>query len=62
MLHRLLMYRDRRLEEVHAAAMVEVVEHLEPPRLLAFGRVLFAFAKPRMVVRATLNRGHNAIW
>ncbi len=56
------MYRDRRLEEVHAAAMVEVVEHLEPPRLLAFGRVLFAFAKPRMVVRATLNRGHNAIW
>ena len=30
-----------------AAAVVEVIEHLDPPRLAAFERVLFEFARPQ---------------
>ena len=40
------MYRDKRLEGFDAAAVVEVVEHLDPPRLAAFERVVFEFARP----------------
>ena len=47
LLHGSLMYRDKRLEGFDAAAVVEVIEHLDPPRLAAFERVLFEFARPR---------------
>ena len=36
-----LTYRDRRLTGYDAAALVEVIEHLDPSRLSAFERVLF---------------------
>ena len=42
-----LTYRDRRLSGFDAAAVVEVIEHLDPPRLAAFERVLFELAQPR---------------
>jgi 3' terminal RNA ribose 2'-O-methyltransferase Hen1 len=54
-----LMYRDGRLSGYDAAAVVEVVEHLDPPRLAAFERVLFEFAKPATVVMTTPNREYN---
>src|SRR6185295_14146509 len=38
-----LMYRDKRLAGFDAAAVVEVIEHLDGPRLAAFERVLFEF-------------------
>jgi hypothetical protein len=41
---------------------VEVVEHLDPPRLSAFERVLFEFARPRAVVLTTPNREYNVTW
>jgi 3' terminal RNA ribose 2'-O-methyltransferase Hen1 len=62
LIHGSLMYRDKRLEGFDAAAVVEVVEHLDPPRLSAFERVLFEFAKPRTVVLTTPNREYNAKW
>lgn len=62
LVHGSLMYRDKRLEGFDAAAVVEVVEHLDPPRLSAFERVLFEFAKPRMVVLTTPNREYNVTW
>jgi 3' terminal RNA ribose 2'-O-methyltransferase Hen1 len=62
LLHGSLMYRDKRLEGFDAAAVVEVVEHLDPPRLSAFERVLFEFARPRTVVLTTPNREYNATW
>ena len=54
-----LMYRDARLSGYDAAAVVEVVEHLDPPRLAAFERVLFEFARPATVVMTTPNREYN---
>lgn len=54
-----LMYRDSRLAGYDAAAVVEVVEHLDPPRLAAFERVLFEHARPGAVVMTTPNRDYN---
>lgn len=62
LIHGSLMYRDKRLEGFDAAAVVEVVEHLDPPRLSAFERVLFEFARPRTVVLTTPNREFNVTW
>jgi 3' terminal RNA ribose 2'-O-methyltransferase Hen1 len=62
LIHGSLMYRDKRLEGFDAAAVVEVVEHLDPPRLSAFERVLFEFAKPQTVVLTTPNREYNVTW
>lgn len=62
LLHGSLMYRDKRLSGFDAAAVVEVIEHLDPPRLTAFERVLFEFAKPGTVVLTTPNCEHNAAW
>ncbi|MDQ3438037.1 MAG: 3' terminal RNA ribose 2'-O-methyltransferase Hen1 [Actinomycetota bacterium] len=55
-----LLYRDRRLAGYDAAAVVEVIEHLDPPRLAAFERVLFGFARPGTVVLTTPNAEYNA--
>jgi 3' terminal RNA ribose 2'-O-methyltransferase Hen1 len=62
LVHGSLMYRDNRLAGFDAAAVVEVVEHLDPPRLAAFERVVFEFARPGTVVLTTPNREHNAAW
>ena len=62
LLHGSLMYRDKRLAGFDAAAVVEVVEHLDPPRLAALERVVFEFARPRTVVVTTPNRDYNAVW
>ncbi len=53
LLHGSLMYRDRRLEGYDAAAVVEVIEHLDQPRLAAFERVVSDFAKPGTAVVTT---------
>jgi 3' terminal RNA ribose 2'-O-methyltransferase Hen1 len=55
-----LMYKDARIAGYDAAAVVEVVEHLDPPRLAAFERVLFECARPATVVMTTPNREYNA--
>ena len=54
-----LMYRDQRLSGFDVAAVVEVIEHLDQPRLAAFERVLFEFAKPSAVVLTTPNVEYN---
>ena len=57
-----LMYRDHRLAGYEAAAVVEVIEHLDAPRLAAFERVLFEFAHPATVVLTTPNGEYNVKW
>jgi len=60
LLHGSLTYRDRRIEGYDAAAVVEVIEHLDPPRLASFERVLFEFARPSTVIMTTPNIEYNA--
>jgi 3' terminal RNA ribose 2'-O-methyltransferase Hen1 len=55
-----LTYRDRRIEGFDAAALVEVIEHIDLDRLDSVERVVFAFARPQMVVVTTPNREFNA--
>jgi 3' terminal RNA ribose 2'-O-methyltransferase Hen1 len=55
-----LLYRDARLADFDAAALVEVIEHLDPPRLRAFEHVIFAHARPRRIIITTPNREYNA--
>jgi 3' terminal RNA ribose 2'-O-methyltransferase Hen1 len=62
LIHGSLIYRDKRLGGFDAAAVVEVVEHLDPPRLSAFERAVFEFARPGTVVLTTPNREYNAAW
>lgn len=60
LLHGALTYRDARLADYDAAAVVEVIEHIDAGRLGAFERVLFEFARPGVVVLTTPNREYNA--
>jgi 3' terminal RNA ribose 2'-O-methyltransferase Hen1 len=62
LLHGSLIYRDQRLAGFDAAAVVEVIEHLDPPRLAAFERVLFECARPKSIVITTPNREYNVKW
>jgi 3' terminal RNA ribose 2'-O-methyltransferase Hen1 len=62
LLHGSLLYRDERLTGFAAAAVVEVIEHLDPPRLAAFERVAFEFARPGTVVVTTPNAEYNVRW
>ena len=62
LIHGSLMYRDQRLSGFDAAAAVEVIEHLDPPRLAAFERVLFEHARPGTVVLTTPNTEYNVRW
>lgn len=60
--HGSLMYKDKRFSGFDAAVVMEVVEHLDPPRLAAFERVLFEYARPMTVILTTPNREYNSIW
>lgn len=67
LLHGALTYRDHRMRRddgtpFDAATCVEVIEHLDPPRLAAFERVVFEFARPRTVIVTTPNRAYNVKW
>lgn len=59
LLHGALTYRDARIEGFDAATVIEVIEHLEPNRLAAFERVLFACARPRVAIVTTPNVEYN---
>jgi 3' terminal RNA ribose 2'-O-methyltransferase Hen1 len=59
LMHGSLMYRDKRLSGFDTATAVEVIEHQDPPRLAAFERVIFEFARPRTVVITTPNVEYN---
>jgi 3' terminal RNA ribose 2'-O-methyltransferase Hen1 len=57
-----LTYRDRRLAGFDAAALVEVIEHFDPPRLGALEQNVFGSARPTTVVVTTPNAEYNVCW
>jgi len=59
LLHGSITYRDRRWEGVDAAALVEVIEHLDPDRLPTLEKVVFGAARPGTVIVTTPNAEFN---
>jgi 3' terminal RNA ribose 2'-O-methyltransferase Hen1 len=57
-----LTYRDQRLNGFDAAAIVEVIEHLDAARLATFERIVFEFARPKHVVLTTPNAEYNPVF
>jgi 3' terminal RNA ribose 2'-O-methyltransferase Hen1 len=57
-----LTYRDRRLAGYDAAALVEVIEHLDRWQLRAAERNVFESASPGTVVVTTPNAEYNVRW
>lgn len=55
-----LTYHDARLRGYDAAALVEVIEHLDEARLWTLERVVFGDARPGTVVVTTPNAEYNA--
>ncbi len=54
-----LTYRDDRLRGYDAAVLMEVVEHVDPPRLPALEDAVFGHARPGTVVVTTPNIEYN---
>jgi 3' terminal RNA ribose 2'-O-methyltransferase Hen1 len=52
-------YRDDRLAGRDAVVLMEVIEHVDPPRLPALVRSVFAHARPASVIVTTPNVEHN---
>lgn len=57
-----LTYANRRWQGFDAATLVEVIEHIDPPRLSALEQSLFGFARPRMIIVTTPNIEYNAMF
>jgi 3' terminal RNA ribose 2'-O-methyltransferase Hen1 len=54
-----LTYRDDRLAGLDAAVLMEVIEHVDPPRLDAIERSVFGHAAPGTVITTTPNAEYN---
>ena len=57
-----LTYRDERLTGFDAAALVEVIEHLEPESLHSLELAVFKYAKPKTVIITTPNKEYNRLY
>jgi hypothetical protein len=55
-----LTYKDDRLKGYEAAALVEVIEHLDEDRLEALELAVFKFAKPQHIIVTTPDASYNA--
>jgi 3' terminal RNA ribose 2'-O-methyltransferase Hen1 len=54
-----LTYRDDRLQGYDAAVLMEVIEHVDPPRLPALEASVFGHARPAAVIVTTPNAEYN---
>lgn len=57
-----LTYRDARLRGFDAAALVEVIEHIEPERLTHVEMAVFGDARPKSVLVTTPNAEYNVLF
>lgn len=54
-----LTYADERLTGFDAAVLMEVIEHVDPPRLAALEHAVFGAARPGAVIVTTPNAEYN---
>ncbi|MFB9909430.1 3' terminal RNA ribose 2'-O-methyltransferase Hen1 [Allokutzneria oryzae] len=54
-----LTYRDDRLRGYDAVVLMEVIEHVDPPRIGALASTVFGYARPTTVVVTTPNVEYN---
>ncbi|MEM6317833.1 MAG: 3' terminal RNA ribose 2'-O-methyltransferase Hen1 [Bacteroidota bacterium] len=57
-----LNYKDDRIANFDAAALVEVIEHLEKDRLKALEKVVFGNARPKAIIITTPNVEYNVLF
>lgn len=57
-----LLRPDPRLRGYDAAALVEVIEHIEPDQIAALEQVIFQFAQPQTVIVTTPNIEYNVLY
>ena len=62
LLHGSLVYTDGRLSGHDAAIAMEVIEHIDAPRLDAFEEAVFGTAQPNAVLVTTPNAEYNAVF
>ena len=62
LLHGSLTYMDKRLSGYDAAIAMEVIEHIDIPRLDAFEEVVFGAAKPSAALITTPNAEYNPLF
>jgi len=62
LVHGSLTYRDQALSGYDAAALVEVIEHLDAYRLESLGKVVFGEMAPKTVVVTTPNSEYNVLF
>lgn len=62
LLHGALTYRDQRLANFDAAALVEVIEHIDLERLPSLEQVVFGEMHYQTVIVTTPNREYNAMF
>ncbi|MBO9731074.1 MAG: 3' terminal RNA ribose 2'-O-methyltransferase Hen1 [Chitinophaga sp.] len=62
LIHGSLTYRDKRLSGFDAGVLVEVIEHLDLPRLQALEKVVFEYARPQYVIITTVNAEYNVLY
>ena len=62
LLHGSLVYGDNRLSSHDAAIAMEVIEHIDAPRLDAFEEAVFGTAQPNAVLVTTPNAEYNAVF
>ena len=57
-----LIYRDQRIHGFQAAVAMEVIEHIDPPKITAFAQVVLGEAQPGTLVITTPNVEYNALF
>ncbi|MFB6454199.1 3' terminal RNA ribose 2'-O-methyltransferase Hen1 [Chitinophaga sp. Hz27] len=57
-----LTYRDTRLSGFEAGVLIEVIEHLDLPRLEILERVVLEFARPKHLIVTTVNAEYNVMY
>jgi len=62
LLHGSIVYRDDRFRNFDVALLIEVIEHLDPARLIAMESVVFQHARPRRLIVTTPNAEYNVVW